>query len=259
MQQNNICYLPTENIYPNIYQPRKYFDNEAIDELAQSIKSYGILQPLSVRKMGEGRFELVAGERRLRAAKKIGLNEVPAIIIDITDKDSAAIALLENLQRENLNFIEEAEAYNNLIKEHSYTQEKLAETIGKKQSTIANKLRILKLDESLRKMILDNNLTERHARALLKLPSSDSQLKVLNQVIKKSLNVKNTESLIEKELVKVKSGFSKETRNKIKGIFSPRVYINTIKQVFDKYGMQVQYSSKDMDDSIQIIVTIPKK
>ena len=259
MQQNNICYLPTENIYPNIYQPRKYFDNEAIDELAQSIKAYGILQPLSVRKMGEGRFELVAGERRLRAAKKIGLNEVPAIIIDITDKDSAAIALLENLQRENLNFIEEAEAYNNLIKEHSYTQEKLAETIGKKQSTIANKLRILKLDESLRKMILDNNLTERHARALLKLPSNDLQLKVLNQVIKKSLNVKNTESLIEKELVKVKSGVVKETRNKIKGIFSPRVYINTIKQVFDKYGMQVQYSSKDMDDSIQIIVTIPKK
>lgn len=259
MQQNNICYLPTENIYPNIYQPRKYFDNEAIDELAQSIKAYGILQPLSVRKMGEGRFELVAGERRLRAAKKIGLNEVPAIIIDITDKDSAAIALLENLQRENLNFIEEAEAYNNLIKEHSYTQEKLAETIGKKQSTIANKLRILKLDESLRKMILDNNLTERHARALLKLPSNDLQLKVLNQVIKKSLNVKNTESLIEKELVKVKSGVVKENRNKIKGIFSPRVYINTIKQVFDKYGMQVQYSSKDMDDSIQIIVTIPKK
>ncbi|QAT41555.1 MULTISPECIES: nucleoid occlusion protein [unclassified Clostridium] len=259
MQQNNICYLPTEDIYPNIYQPRKYFDNEAIDELAQSIKAYGILQPLSVRKMGEGRFELVAGERRLRAAKKIGLNEVPAIIIDITDKDSAAIALLENLQRENLNFIEEAEAYNNLIKEHSYTQEQLAETIGKKQSTIANKLRILKLDEGLRKMILDNNLTERHARALLKLPSYDLQLKVLNQVIKKSLNVKNTESLIEKELAKAKSGTVKETKNKIKGIFSPRVYINTIKQVFDKYGMQVQYSSKDMDDSIQITVTIPKK
>ncbi|MDF2883350.1 MAG: nucleoid occlusion protein [Clostridiaceae bacterium] len=259
MQQNNISYLPTENIYPNIYQPRKYFDNDAIDELAQSIKVYGILQPLSVRKMGEGRFELVAGERRLRAAKKIGLNEVPAIIIDITDKDSAAIALLENLQRENLNFIEEAEAYNNLIKEHSYTQEKLAETIGKKQSTIANKLRILKLDENLRKMILDNNLTERHARALLKLSSTELQFKVLNQVIKKSLNVKNTESLIEKELIKEKTGAVKDNKNKIKGIFSPRVYINTIKQVFDKYGMQVQYSSKDLNDSIQIIVTIPKK
>lgn len=257
--QNNISYLPTENIYPNIYQPRKYFDSDAIDELAQSIKVYGILQPLSVRRMGEGRFELVAGERRLRAAKRIGLNEVPAIIIDITDKDSAAIALLENLQRENLNFMEEAEAYNNLIKEHSYTQEKLAETIGKKQSTIANKLRLLKLDEQVRKIILDNNLTERHSRALLKLPSAELQLKVLNQVIKKSLNVKSTENLIDKELIKIKTYTVKDTKNKIKGIFSPRVYINTIKQVFDKYGMQVQYSSKELTDSIQIVVTIPKK
>jgi ParB family chromosome partitioning protein len=124
--EKNICYISPDLISPNIYQPRKHFNEETIDELAQSIKVYGIIQPLSVRRLSADRYELVAGERRLRAAKKLGLSEVPAILIDITDKDSAAIALLENLQREDLNFIEEAEAYYNLIKDHSYTQEQLA-------------------------------------------------------------------------------------------------------------------------------------
>ena len=258
--QNEICLLPTENIIPNLYQPRKHFDEETIDELAQSIKIYGIIQPISVRKMGEGKYELVAGERRLRAAKKLGLHEVPAIIVDINDKDSAAIALLENLQRENLNYIEEAEAYFNLIKDHSYTQEQLAEFIGKKQSTIANKIRLLKLDEEIRKTLLENKLTERHARALLKLPTTELHSKVLKIVVSKGLNVKKTEELIEKELDKLSSQEVAATAapKRIKGIFSPKVYINTVKQVFDKYGIGAQYSSRDMEDCIQITVTIPK-
>lgn len=197
--QKNINYISVDLISPNIYQPRKYFDEESLNELAQSIKSYGIVQPLSVRKLNEYKYELIAGERRLRAAKKIGLKEVPVIIVNISDKESAAIALLENLQRENLNFLEEAEAYYNLIKDHSYTQEKLAEVIGKKQSTIANKIRILKLNKQVREIILKNNLTERHARALLKLPSVELQIKILDIILKKSLNVKKTEELIEKE------------------------------------------------------------
>ncbi|SQB57269.1 parB family protein [Clostridium sporogenes] len=184
--QKNINYISTDKIIPNLYQPRKYFNEESIEELAQSIKVYGIIQPLSVRKIKDGEYELVAGERRLRAAKKLGLNEVPAVIIDVTDKDSAAIALLENLQREDLNCFEEAEAYHNLIQEHFYTQDKLSEIIGKKQSTIANKMRLLKLSKEVREKILENNLTERHGRALLKIMDEDKQLKILSIVIEKN-------------------------------------------------------------------------
>ncbi len=257
--QNNINYISVDLISPNVYQPRKYFDDETIEELAQSINVYGIIQPLSIRKISEDRYELVAGERRLRAAKRAGLKEVPAIIVDITDSESAAIALLENLQREDLNFIEEAEAYNNLMKDHNYTQEKLAEIIGKKQSTIANKIRILKLDEGIRNLVLNNNLTERHARALLKLPDTESQKKILNTVIKKSLNVKNTEELITKYLFNLqKKEVAADGKKRIKGIFSPRVYINTVKQVFDKYGLNAQYSCKESEDNIKITISIPK-
>ncbi|MDP4089457.1 MAG: nucleoid occlusion protein [Bacillota bacterium] len=258
--QNEIFFIAPENILPNIYQPRKHFDDDAIEELAQSIKAYGIIQPLSVRKMGPNSFELVAGERRLRAAKKIGLNTVPAIIIDITDKESAAIALLENLQREDLNYIEEAEAYHNLIKEHSYTQEQLAETIGKKQSTIANKLRLLKLSPEVRKTLLDNKLTERHARALLKISDENKQVKLLKVIIDKQLNVKEAENLIEREINKEQlAEVALDGKKRIKGIFASKVYINTIKQVFDKYGINAQYKSKELDDCIEVTIKIPKK
>ncbi|MBA5852009.1 nucleoid occlusion protein [Clostridium sp. cel8] len=258
--QKNINYISVDLIFPNLYQPRKYFDEESLDELAQSIKAYGIVQPLSVRKLSDEKYELVAGERRLRAAKKAGIKEVPVIIVDISDEESAAIALLENLQRENLNFLEEAEAYYNLIKNHSYTQEKLAQVIGKKQSTIANKIRLLKLDEEIRYILLENNLTERHARALLKLPTVELQKNVLKVVLKKSLNVKGTEELIEKELSKLTDNTKrKKKKKKIKGIFSPRVYVNTVKQVFDKYGLKAKYSSEELEDKIQITITIPKK
>lgn len=258
--QNNVTYVEPELIVPNLYQPRKYFDDEAIVELAQSIKTYGIIQPLSVRKMGEKGYELVAGERRLRAAKFLGLKEVPVIIVDITERDSAAIALLENIQREDLNFLEEAEAYYNLIKEHSYTQEKLAEIIGKKQSTIANKLRILKLPENIRKSLIDNKLTERHGRALLKLPDEELQNKVLDIVIKRELNVKKTEEVVEKELLKlVSSEVAADGKKRIKGVFSSKIYINTIKQVFDKYGIEAKYNSRDLDDCVEVTIQIPKK
>lgn len=258
--EKNICYISPDLISPNIYQPRKHFIEETIDELAQSIKVYGIIQPLTVRKLGGDRYELVAGERRLRAAKKLGLSEVPTILIDITDKDSAAIALLENLQREDLNYIEEAEAYYNLIKDHSYTQEQLAEIIGKKQSTIANKIRLLKLDTEIRLTLLENKLTERHARALLKLPTLELQKKILGVIITKNLNVKKAEELIENELLKLThQEVAADGKKRIKGIFSPKVYINTVRQVFDKYGITAQYTSKDLDDCIEITVKIPKK
>ncbi|MGY0373833.1 nucleoid occlusion protein [Clostridium sp. JNZ J1-5] len=258
--QKDISYISTDLIVPNAYQPRKYFNDDTIDELAQSIKAYGIIQPLSVRKISDDKYELIAGERRFKAAKKVGLNEVPVIVLDISDKDSAAIALLENLQREDLNFIEEAEAYYNLIKEHNYTQDQLANIIGKKQSTIANKMRILKLDEKIREKVLENNLTERHARALLKLPTVELQNKVLKIVISKEMNVKNTEQLIDRELLKLSGKeLASDGKKKIKGIFSPKVYVNTVKQVFDKYGVQATYRTKELEDKIQVTITIPKK
>lgn len=258
--EKTINYVAIESISPNLYQPRKVFDDESIADLAQSIKVYGIIQPLSVRKINNDYYELIAGERRLRAAKEAGLKEVPVIICNIDDKDSAAIALLENLQREDLNFYEEALAYDNLIKVHSYTQDQLSEVIGKKQSTIANKLRLLKLDKKVVDLLIDNKLTERHGRALLKLSSSDLQLKILDTVIKNGLNVKKTEELIERELEKINNvGKAIDGKKRIKGAFSPAIYVNTVKQVFDKFGVNAKYRSKELEDSIQVIITIEKK
>lgn len=258
--EDNILYIPTKKIIANQYQPRKHFDKETLEELSQSIKNYGIIQPLSVRKINDDQYELIAGERRLRAAIIAGLKAVPAIIVNISDTESATIALLENIQREDLNFIEEAEAYQKLLQEHGYTQEYLANSIGKKQSTIANKLRILKLDEEIRKSILENSLTERHARALLRLPNKKLQVKVLKTVVSKNLNVKATESLVDKELLKISAkDLASDGKKRIKGVFSPKVYVNTIKQVFDKFGINASYKTKDLDDCVEVTIKIPKK
>ncbi|SHE87740.1 nucleoid occlusion protein [Clostridium fallax] len=255
---NEIKKVAVGNIVPNTYQPRKYFNDEALKELSQSIKEHGILQPLTVRKRGD-MYELVAGERRLRAAKLANMEFVPCTIIDITDKESAELALLENLQREDLNFIEEAEAYANLISDHHFTQEKLAERMGKNQSTIANKLRLLKLGEDVRNLCLQNNLSERHARSLLSLPNEKLQLKVIKKVIKQGLNVKRTEELVNKELLKIAGKeLTNNGKKKITGIFSPKIYINSIKQVFDKFKIPAEYKSKDCGDYVQITVNIPK-
>lgn len=252
--------IPINLIRPNTYQPRRIFSHDGIIELSQSIKEYGVLQPISVRRNGTSNFELIAGERRLRASQLAGLTEIPAIIVDITDSESAVVALIENLQREDLNFIEEAEGYYNLIKDHNFTQEDLAIRIGKKQSTIANKLRILKLSEKVKDRIIKEGLTERHARALLKLPSEELQNCVINEILKSGLNVKKTEDLIEKELKKLekKSEPKSVRKQKYKWSINPRVITNTLKQIMDKNGIQAEYSHKEKEDYMEIIVRIPK-
>ncbi|WP_297429616.1 nucleoid occlusion protein [Clostridium sp.] len=255
---NEIVEINIDKVIPNIYQPRKFFDEEAIEELSQSIKQYGIIQPLTVRKRGEV-FELVAGERRLRAAKLASLFTVPCNVIDITDSESAQIALLENLQREDLNYVEEAEAYYNLINDHNFTQDELAKRMGKKQSTIANKLRLLKLSSEVRELCLNNKLTERHARALLTIPSEALQLKVVQKVIKDVLNVKATEELINKELLKLAGEELKNKRKRnIKGVLPAKLYINTIKQVLQKFDIPAEYAYKDEEEFIEVTVKIPK-
>ncbi|HBF77469.1 MAG TPA: nucleoid occlusion protein, partial [Clostridiaceae bacterium] len=241
--QNEVINIPINMIKQNSYQPRKYFDQESLMELAESIKEYGVLQPISVRKNGTDFYELIAGERRLRASQLAGLNDIPAIIVDISDAQSALMALIENLQREDLNFFEEAEGYYSLIKDHGLTQEELASKLGKKQSTIANKLRILKLPDEVKKTVKENGLTERHARALLKLPDEKCQIKVLNEVVKRNLNVKATEDLIERELFKINAeNKQKNKKVKYKWTINPRVITNTLKQIMDKNGINAEYS-----------------
>ena len=156
------------------------------------------MQPLSVRKIGETSFELVAGERRLRAAKLLGMEKVPSIIVEIVDKDSAMLALIENIQREDLNYIEEAISYKHLIDDHGLTQEEIAKRVGKTQSTIANKLRLLRLSDNIKKILIDKSLSERHARALLRLPDEELQEEVLKKIIDNNMTVKKTEEIIEK-------------------------------------------------------------
>ena len=150
-EQKNITYINIENIRPNPYQPRKQFNKISLEELCESVRQYGVIQPINVRRLSTNMFELVAGERRLRAATMAGLKKIPCIIVNINDNDSAVLALIENLQREDLSYMEEAEGYNNLINEHGFTQEELAKKIGKSQSTIANKIRLLKLPPLVKK------------------------------------------------------------------------------------------------------------
>ncbi len=263
---NNIAeevkYIPVERIKPNPYQPRKIFSKRSLEELSQSIQAYGIIQPISVRQIGEGSYELVAGERRLRAAKLANLEEVPTIVINMRDQDSAVLAIIENLQREDLNFFEEAEGYNNLINDHGFTQHELAEKIGKNQSTVANKLRVLRLPDDIKKLLVENNLTERHARALLKLPDKELQLAILERVINNDLTVKKTEKLIKDMLEDMTSEDEPKSKQSIKSMINFRIYLNTIKNAYNaikESGIDAKYEQKDMGDFIQVSVKIPKK
>lgn len=256
-----IINIPIDEIAPNPYQPRKEFSGSSLEELAASIKEYGVLQPVNVRKIGAGGYELVSGERRLRASKLAGMGVIPAVIIEVVEQDSAVIALIENLQREDLNFMEEAEGYHNLINDHGMTQEELAKKVGKKQSTIANKLRLLKLNSKIKKRVLENELTERHARALLKLPEEVLQEKALDSIIKRALNVKKTEDMVEKMLDEVAVASEPPKKNRIKGKMNYNIYVNTLKNTCKellKTGCRVEYDQVDKGPFIELTVRIPK-
>lgn len=259
----NISYLNIDCVRPNPYQPRKQFSKGALEELCESIKQYGVIQPINVRRISSNNYELVAGERRLRAATMAGLKEIPAIIINVNDNDSAVMALIENLQREDLNYMEEAEGYNNLINEHGFTQEELAQKIGKSQSTIANKIRLLRLPPMVKKMLSDNSLTERHARSLLKLHDEQLQLKVLKRVCERGLNVKKTEELVERAIER----FTRQENDKhpekkfTRAIKDIRIFINTIRQAIDlmkKSGVNAKAAQIDRGEYIEFIIRIPK-
>lgn len=256
---NNVIEVPIDKISLNPYQPRKVFDSDAISELAKSIKEYGVIQPITVRKNFIGGYELVSGERRLKASRLINKTHMPCIVIDVTENDSAVIALLENLQRKDLTYWEEAEAMQHLILDHKYTQEELATKLGKSQSAVANRLRILKLPESVKNILQENNLTERHARAILKVHDENAQLKILKQVCDSDLNVAKTEEMVSKTIEKVEAERVKES-GKMMGVVHLRMFINTINKAVDvvqKAGVMVEASKKENKNFIEYLIKIP--
>ena len=253
-----ILQLSLESVTPNPYQPRRIFCQHSLDELAASIRTYGVLQPISVRLINSYSYELVAGERRLRASKLAGLSTIPAILVDINDIDSAVLAMIENLQRENLHFLEEAEGFQNLIGDYAFTQEVLASRVGKNQSTIANKLRLLKLPRNIQKHIIDYGLTERHARALLKLSNENDQLIVVEKIIKQGLTVRKTEDLIDSMLKKLEVPRGKTIPFKAY-IRDIRILTNTIQEnleIVRRSGMETEFDMEQTDTGYNIMITL---
>lgn len=196
LESGRVLFVPVSRIRPNPSQPRRVFDQGGLCELAASIAQYGVLQPLTVRKVGLN-YELVAGERRLRAAKLAGLDEVPCITVTATDEDSCMLAMIENLQRRDLDFIEEAEGLAHLMETYGLSQEQAARRVGKSQSAVANKLRLLRLSPEILRRLRENRLTERHARALLRLPNEAEQLRVLELIVQGTWTVAKTEQYID--------------------------------------------------------------
>ena len=252
-----ISLLPIDIIHPNPYQPRTHFDQRALEELCASVKSFGILQPITVRRLG-GTYELVAGERRLRAAKMAGLTSVPAVIVNLDEEDSALIALLENLQRCDLTFLEEAEGYENLMRLHGLTQEQIAQKIGKTQSAVANKLRLLRLPSIVKKKIREYNLTERHARALLRLGDDCKlQAETVERIAARGLNVSQTEQWIEKLLKEKQKG---ENRPLHLMNHSLKLAANTLRQavrMMTDSGIHAILKEKRTEGYIEYIITLP--
>ncbi|MEG0614404.1 MAG: ParB/RepB/Spo0J family partition protein [Oscillospiraceae bacterium] len=257
---NKVIQVPIEGILPNPHQPRRLFDDAELAFLAESIKQNGILQPLTVRKNDTGSvgYELVSGERRLRAAKIAGLEFVPCILIAVTERNSAVLALVENIQRQDLSYFDEAEAIEKLIDFYGMTQEDAAIKLGKAQSTIANKLRLLKLPEELRNLISATHLTERHARALLKLPTDEQRKIAISRIESGKLNVEKAESLIEMML---NSDRERDSLHRRSGAFRDvRLFVNTINRAVETMqaaGIEANSKKITGDDYIEYVVRIP--
>ena len=259
--ENKISDIPIIKIRPNKAQPRKVFNEEDLNALSQSITENGILQPLTVRKVSATEYELIAGERRLRASVMAGLRKVPCIVIKCSEKESAVYALLENLQRSDLGMFEEARGISRLIRRYGLTQQEAAVKLGKTQSTIANKLRLLRLTYEEQEWIENAGLSERHARALLKLGDECARREALSKIISENLNVQQSENLISLMLNSSpkndkKQGFSKAV---IKDV---RIFVNTINKAIDTMrlaGIDAQSDKTDTDNFIEYTIRIPKK
>lgn len=252
--------IAVQQIVPNHFQPRKVFNEEKLDELARTINTHGLIQPIILRKYEEDKYEIIAGERRFRAMQLLEWQEVPAIVQEMSDNETASVALIENLQREELTAIEEAEAYKRLMVLNNLTQEALAQRIGKSQSFVANKLRLLKLAEPIKQALLNKKVTERHGRSLLAL-SSEEQTELLTVILEKKLTVKETE-----RLVKLKQSQKGENldqpKNRIKSVSKDfRLAVNTIHKSVDlikETGMLIEANEENLEDVYRITIEIKK-
>ena len=257
--------IELDKIVPNRYQPRREFSDDSIKELAETLDKDGLLQPIVVREDGEDHYEIIAGERRYRAAKSLNWETIPAIVNNMNDDQAASLALIENLQREDLNPIDEAKAYTNLMKLNDLTQTALAKDMGKSQSYVANKLRLLKLDDDVQNALIEGKITARHGRALLNL-SNDDQERVLKEIEDKGLNVKQTEEIAKD----VDAYFNpkpkdKETKRErvVKRIPKDlKVQINTIKKAVKlakDSGIKVKVKENNDPDDYKIIIELKRK
>ena len=262
-EERSLRRIRVSDIARNPNQPRRYFDPEAIAQLAESIRQYGVLNPLTVRRSPSGGYELVAGERRLRAARVAGLNEVPCLVIAADNEDSSAIALVENLQRRDLDFFEEAYGFKRLIDQYGLTQEEAARKVGKTQSAVANKLRLLRLSQKNMELIRSANLTERHARCLLRLDSEDERINATNYIIEHDLNVSRSEQYIE-ELLKERERETElpvqQERKVVRLIKDVRFFLNTLNRavgVMVDSGIGATVQQQDSEDGLTLTIVIP--
>lgn len=261
--ENKVLMIPTISIRPNKTQPRKNFDQQQLKSLSQSIVQNGILQPLVVRRINSTEFELIAGERRLRAAIMAAKTKVPCIVIKCSDKESAIYALLENIQRKELSMFEEARGIARLIRKYGLTQEQAALSLGKKQSTVANKLRLLRLTFDEQEWIMSASLSERHARALLRIDNEMLRREVLSKVVAEGLNIKETEQYVTDVLYKklpeaTKAKPKQEKKVVVKDV---RIFVNTINKALDTMrlsGINATSSKNETEDYIEYRVKIPK-
>ena len=259
LKRGGIVWLPIGEIKPSPVQPRKQFDEAGLMELSQSIKIYGILNPLTVR-LRPGGYELVAGERRLRAAKLAGLREVPCISLDVNIEDASFIALVENLQRRDLDFIEEAQGLSRLIRSFGLSQEEAARRIGKSQSAVANKLRLLKLPEDVLDSLRRNALSERHGRALLRLPEGEAQRKALEYIVENRLTVAAAEEYIE-TLLQAPEEPERSERRRMLVLKDVRIFLNSLNrslELMKQGGIAAGVKRQETEDSLILTISIPK-
>lgn len=261
-QSEVILDLPIAEIQPNPFQPRVYFDPAQLEELANSIRQYGVLQPVIVRLVDE-KYQLVSGERRFRASMLAGRETIPALLRQLGDREVAEMALIENLQREDLNYFEEAEGYARLIQEFQITQEEVARKMGKSQPTVANKLRLLHISERVRREISVDVITERHVRSLLKLKNEEQQLEVLNRIYKNNLNVRQTDELIENMLITEEKNMREQKKKKMmKAIKDMKIFVNTIRgtvKTIQDAGLPAEVTENENDDYLEVVIRLPKK
>lgn len=256
-EERQLVSLPADSIRPNPNQPRKTFDEASLVELKNSIAQSGLIQPLVVRRTAAG-YELIAGERRLRACKLLGMREVPCVLQNIADETSAVLALVENLQRKDLHFLEEAECYRTILRTYGMSQEALSQKLGKSQSFLANKLRLLRLSPAVRRSMVENRLTERHARALLRLRDEKLQMQLIGRIADKLLTVKETERLVDRTIEQVTPAPRPKLLRLLKDY---RLFLNSVKcgaeQLRDA-GMSVEIIQTDFENGVDMLIKVRK-